>query len=101
MRSPVLSTSLHTPVCDLFGCEYPVVLAGMGGVSRSELVVAVINAGGYGFLGMVRETPEKIRDEIQRVRQGSDREFGVNIIPAATDHDLLERQIDTCIEQRV
>jgi nitronate monooxygenase len=29
----------------------------MGGVARSELVAAVTEAGGYGFLGMVRETP--------------------------------------------
>ncbi|MEX2354112.1 MAG: nitronate monooxygenase [Gammaproteobacteria bacterium] len=101
MRNQGRSARLHTPVCDLFGCEYPVVLAGMGGVSRSELVAAVINAGSYGFLGMVREPPEKIRSEIQRIRERSDREFGINMIPAATDPDLLERQIEVCIEQRV
>jgi nitronate monooxygenase len=27
----------------------------MGGVARSELVAAITNAGGFGFLGMVRE----------------------------------------------
>jgi nitronate monooxygenase len=27
----------------------------MGGVTRSELVTAVTNAGGFGFLGMVRD----------------------------------------------
>ena len=75
---------LHTPVCDLLGCDYPIVLAGMGGVSRSGLVAAVINAGAYGFLGMVRESPERIRAEIKQVREKSDREFGINIIPAAT-----------------
>ena len=40
---------LHRPVCDLLGCTYPVVLAGMGGVARSELVRAVTEAGGFGF----------------------------------------------------
>ena len=101
MEYPVHMQNLHTPVCDLLGCRYPVVLAGMGGVSRSELVVSVINGGGYGFLGMVREQPELIREEILCVRNGSDREFGVNIIPAATAPGLLESQIAACIDMGV
>ena len=51
------SNRLHTPVCTLLGCDLPILLAGMGGVARSELVAAVAQAGGYGILGMVRETP--------------------------------------------
>ena len=51
---------LQTPVCDLLCCEHPVVLAGMGGVARSELVAAVTEAGGFGFLGMVRESAEMV-----------------------------------------
>ncbi|MEX2525205.1 MAG: 5-formyltetrahydrofolate cyclo-ligase [Gammaproteobacteria bacterium] len=92
---------MHTPICDLLGCRYPVVLAGMGGVARSELVAAVTNAGGYGFLGMVREPPERIVSEIRAVREITWREFGINIIPAATDPELLDRQIDVCIEESV
>ena len=37
----LMSAALKTPICDLLGCEVPVVLAGMGGVARSELVAAV------------------------------------------------------------
>jgi nitronate monooxygenase len=92
---------LHTPVCDLLDCEYPILLAGMGGVSRAELVSAVTNAGAYGFLGMVREPPERIQSEIEKVRQHTDRPFGVNIIPAATDARLLQQQIDVCIENKI
>lgn len=87
--------------CDLLGCQYPIVLAGMGGVSRSELVTAVIEAGGYGFLGMVRETPELIRSEIQKVKANTDAEFGVNIIPAATDQQLLLQQVHMLIKEQV
>jgi nitronate monooxygenase len=53
---------------DLLGCELPIVLAGMGGVSRSELVAAVTAAGGFGFLGMVRESTALIVREVQAVR---------------------------------
>lgn len=101
MKKTGMPWQLHTPACDLLGCEYPVVLAGMGGVSRSDLVAAVSKAGGYGFLGMVRELPELIATEIRQVREKTNREFGVNLIPAATDPELLQRQINVCIEERI
>jgi nitronate monooxygenase len=90
-----MSNALRTPVCDVLGCKYPVVLAGMGGVSRSELVAAVMRAGGFGFLGMVREPPALIEREVARVRQLTVGSFGVNLIPAATPRPLLDAQIAT------
>ena len=93
-----MSASLRTPACNLLECEHPVVLAGMGGVARSELVAAVTEAGGFGFLGMVREPPSLIRREVEAVRRLTSRPFGVNLIPAATDHELLEQQLVACIE---
>src|SRR5438093_707500 len=42
---------LRTPICDLFGIDYPILLAGMGGVSMAPLVAAVSNAGGLGVMG--------------------------------------------------
>ncbi len=94
-------TTLHRPVCDLLGCAYPIVLAGMGGVARSELVAAVTEAGGFGFLGMVREPVALIRAEVQRLRDCGVARFGVNLIPAATDHALLEAQVSACVELAV
>lgn len=96
-----MQVTLHTPVCDLMGCTYPVLLAGMGGPARSELVAAVTNAGGFGFLGMVRESPELIASEIAKVRERTTRDFGVNLIPAATKPELLEAELTACIAARV
>ena len=96
-----LQAALHTPLCTLLGCRLPLVLAGMGGVARSELVSAVGEAGGFGFLGMVREPVSLIRAEVDAVRRRSARPFGVNLIPAATDAALLRDQVDACIELRV
>ena len=50
--------SLRTPLCDLLGIEYPIVLAGMAtGTGKqsiaptpTELVAAVSNAGGLGVM---------------------------------------------------
>src|SRR3546814_8473078 len=53
------------------------------------------------FLGMVREAPALIAEEIAAVRARTDRPFGVNLIPAATDAALLDAELAVCFEQRV
>ncbi len=96
-----MTSPLKTPICDLLGCDVPIVLAGMGGVARSDLVAAVTNAGGFGLLGMVRESPALIAAEIARVRSLSAREFGVSLIPAATPPELFDAELAACIDARV
>jgi nitronate monooxygenase len=91
---------LKTPVCRLLECCYPIVSAGMGGVARSDLVAAVASAGGYGLLGMVRESPELIRREIAAVRERTERPFGVNLIPFGTDATLLDEELAACFEAK-
>ncbi|WP_091572261.1 nitronate monooxygenase [Oryzisolibacter propanilivorax] len=90
-----------TPLCDLLGCRLPIVLAGMGGVARSELVAAVSGAGAFGFLGMVREPLALIEREVAAVRAAGHQRFGVNLIPAGTDPALLAAQVDLCIALQV
>ena len=92
---------LHTPICDILRCRYPVLQAGMGGVARAELVAAVTRAGGYGFLGMVRETPDLIAREIDAVRAATAKPFGVNLIPAATEPELFEAELAICLAKKV
>jgi nitronate monooxygenase len=93
-----MTTPLHRPVCELLGCTYPIVLAGMGGVARSELAAAVTEAGGFGFLGMVRESAGLIRSEVEAMRKRGIDRFGVNLIPAATPPALLEAEVAACLE---
>jgi len=96
-----MATPLYRPVCDLLGCRYPIVLAGMGGVARSELVAAVTEAGGFGFLGMVREPVPLIVSEVSALRARGIERFGVNLVPAATNPTLLEAQVSACIDLNV
>lgn len=98
-------TGMHalaaTPLCELLGCRQPLILAGMGGVARAELVAAVSEFGGLGILGMVREPLALIEREVAQVRSRTDRPFGVNLIPAGTARALLRSQVDLCIALRV
>lgn len=92
---------LHTPLCDLLGCTWPILLAGMGGVARHRLAAAVANAGGFGVLGMVREPVFRLRDEVHALRRLTNAPFAVNLIPAATDAALLHEQIAACLTLNV
>ncbi len=96
-----MSDTLYTSICDLLGCSYPILQAGMGGVARSELAAAVSEAGGYGCLGMVRESPALIASEIAAVRGKTDKPFAVNLIPAATDPALFDEELAACTEAGV
>ena len=73
--------SLQTPICDLFGIEYPIVLAGMGGASTPELAAAVSNAG---VLGAAACGPKELRSWIRQTRELTDKPFGVDtLLPAS------------------
>ncbi len=77
--------ALKTRFTELFGIEHPVVQGGMQWVGRAELVAAVANAGGLGFItALTQPTPEKLTEEIARCRTLTDKPFGVNltILPA-------------------
>lgn len=51
----------------------------MAGVAVPELVAAVSNAGGLGVMAALRLKPDAIRASIAKVREATDRPFGVNI----------------------
>jgi NAD(P)H-dependent flavin oxidoreductase YrpB (nitropropane dioxygenase family) len=76
MARPVL----RTPICDLLGIEYPVVLAGMGGVATAELVAAVSEAGGLGIVGAASMGPEEIAEQVKKIRSLTSKPFGVDIL---------------------
>ena len=76
---------IKTRFTEMFGVEHPVAQGGMQWVGRAELVAAVANAGGLGFItALTQPTPAALRDEIERCRSLTKKPFGVNltILPA-------------------
>ncbi|WP_261132078.1 nitronate monooxygenase family protein [Bacillus sp. Marseille-Q3570] len=72
--------NMKTEICSLFKIDYPIVQAGMaGGITTSELVAAVSEAGGLGTLGAGYLTPETTRNAIMEIRTRTDRPFAVNL----------------------
>ena len=76
-------SALHTPICDLLGIRYPICQAGMGYVARSALAAAVSTAGGLGVIAAANLSPRELREEIRKVREATDRPFGVDILFAS------------------
>jgi NAD(P)H-dependent flavin oxidoreductase YrpB (nitropropane dioxygenase family) len=92
---------ISTRFTKMLGIRHPVVQAGMGGVARAELVAAVCNAGGLGMLGMIRVSPDAIREQIRRTRALTSRPFGVNLVPPVAPVSGVEAQLQICLEERV
>jgi nitronate monooxygenase len=89
---------LHTRLCDLLGIEFPILSAPMGpDVSGPELVAAVSNAGGLGILQAQWHPPPLLRQAIRRVRQLTDKPFGVNLLL----HFPCDEGVTVCVEERV
>lgn len=92
-----------TRFTELVGVQYPIVQGGMQWVGRAELVAAVANAGGLGFItALTQPTPEDLRKEIKRCREMTDKPFGVNltILPTLVPRPYGE-YIDAIIESGV
>jgi enoyl-[acyl-carrier protein] reductase II len=73
---------MHTRLTDLLEVDHPVMLAGMGGVSYHRLVAAVSDAGGFGCMGASAMAPEEMVDEMAKVRELTDKPFGVDLLTA-------------------
>ncbi|AKM18379.1 nitronate monooxygenase [Geobacillus stearothermophilus] len=69
----------NTRVTELLGITYPIVQGGLAYLAYADLAAAVSNAGGLGQItAMSLESPERLREEIRKVKEKTDRPFGVN-----------------------
>jgi enoyl-[acyl-carrier protein] reductase II len=87
--------ALKTRLTDMLNVQHPIMLAGMGGVSYAEVCAAMCNAGGYGVLGMAGTSPDFIAGQMKRVRELTDRPFGVDLLAASPES--LEESVDVII----
>jgi nitronate monooxygenase len=71
--------SMRTAICDLLGIEHPILQSGMGRIAGPDLVAEVSGAGGLGILAGLGLPGADIRKQIRRVRELTDRPFGVNL----------------------
>src|SRR5690606_20243254 len=75
----VASRTMRTRITEMLGIEYPIVQAPMGYIARAQLASAVSNAGGLGIIETSSGRLDEVRDEITKMRDLTDKPFGVNI----------------------
>ena len=82
-------------ITDLLGVEIPIVQAPMGWIARSQLASAVCNAGALGIIETSSGELDAVREEIKKMRDLTDKPFGVNIAQAfVRDPNIVQFVID-------
>lgn len=78
-------------ICQTFGIELPIVQGGMVWCSGWRLAAAVSNAGGLGLLGAGSMHPETLTEHIRKMKEATQKPWGVNI-------PLMYPEIDKAID---
>ncbi|KPK48034.1 MAG: nitronate monooxygenase [Dehalococcoidia bacterium SM23_28_2] len=93
----------ETKITKLFNIKYPIICGGMYWIGRAELVAAVANAGGLGFIvGATFESLDDLRAEIRKARDLTDGPIGLNInlFPALRPQPI-EAWVELACEEKI
>ena len=85
-------------VCQLLKIKYPIIQGGMAGISESNLVSAVSNAGGLGVIGSGLMPTSWLEGEIKKTREKTKNPFGVNLF---LQNPRIEELIKAIIKERI
>lgn len=90
--------AIENRVTKLLGTQYPIIQAPMGWIARAQLASAVSNAGGMGIIETSSGEFDKIKLEVDKMRQLTDKPFGMNV---ALSYVKGHNFIDFVIEQGI
>ncbi|MEY2465230.1 MAG: enoyl-[acyl-carrier protein] reductase [Acidimicrobiaceae bacterium] len=94
-----MTALFHNRVTEMLGVDIPIVQAPMGWIARSQLASAVSNAGAFGIIETSSGELDVIKDEIRKMRDLTDKPFGVNIAQAfVRDPGIVDFVIDQGIK---
>ncbi len=95
-------TAFSTPLSRRLGLTYPIVAAPMFLVSNKEMIVAAAEAGILGTMPSLNaRTAEKFEEDLQWIRQKTDRPFGINVTIGLTAPERLQRDVELCFKYEV
>ena len=84
---------MKTRITELLEIEYPIVQGGMAWVAEHNLAAAVSEAGGLGIIGAGGASAEFVREQIQKVKEVTDKPFGVNIMLMNPEADAIAKVV--------
>jgi len=65
---------------EILGTEFPIIQGGMANVATGEFAAACSNAGALGMIATGAWDADRVRSEIRRARELTDKPFGVNLM---------------------
>jgi len=89
---------MKTRITELLGIQHPIIQGAMSWVSFPPLVAAVSNAGGLGILGAAFMSLDELRENIRKIKERTEKPFGVNFM---ADNPQIDELLDVIIEERV
>lgn len=92
-RFPYGGNSMKTRVTELLGIEYPIIQGGMAWVAENHLASAVSEAGGLGLIGGANAPAEVVRNYIRKVKEVTDKPFGVNVMLLSQHADEVAQAV--------
>ncbi|MDR0854246.1 MAG: enoyl-[acyl-carrier-protein] reductase FabK [Clostridiales Family XIII bacterium] len=82
-------------ITELLGIKYPILQGGMAWVAEHTLAAAVSSGGGLGIIAAGGADPDFVMGEIRKLREKTDKPFGVNImLMNPLVDDLMQLMID-------
>jgi len=103
-----------TRLCDIFGMEYPIILAPMAWIGTAELAAAVSDAGGLGTIGPnagmqhqkeagdPEATMQRFREQVKKAKQLTSKPFASNIpVGWGKQRAITDRLVDVALEEKL
>lgn len=93
--------SIPTPLTELLGIRYPIIVAPMFLVSNTAMVKAAIAAGATGAIPALNyRSSEEFKKALSELVEGNHRPFGINLIVNKSNVKFRE-QLEACLEYKV
>lgn len=104
---------MKTRITKILGIEYPIIQASMAWITDADLAAAVSRAGALGTIGPnagfksvtrdVMETGERLREQIRKCKNMTNKPFAVNFVVGVggLDREFSDRCVEIGIEERV
>lgn len=93
---------MKTRVTKILGIQYPIVQGGLAYLAYADLAAAVSNAGGLGQItAMSLKEPERLRNEIRKIRTLTNKPFGVNFAIGRQYEESYAELLEVAIEEKV
>jgi enoyl-[acyl-carrier protein] reductase II len=93
-----LIMEFKTPITDLLEIEYPLIQGAMAWIAGGKLAAAVSQAGGMGVIGASGAKASWIQEQINIVRQTTNKPFAVNLMLASEN---IEEVVELIIAEKV